>query len=109
FSGRGSPARHRYPISLLRLRGSRPRAAGWSAATLCFGPTRTTSALQQVVGNLGYSGRDAGLNLPRPLVSITPIPGRKSHDGRTAFLSAPLDNVEGVHDPDTPTKQDSPT
>src|SRR5262249_26956269 len=56
--------------------GSCPRAAGWSAATLCSGPTPTTSAVQQVVGCLGYSGRDAD-------VVVTPaLDPKPSFNGR---------------------------
>src|SRR5882757_7668060 len=41
ISGRGSQTRQRCPLSWLRSLGSCPRAAGWSAATLCSGTFAT--------------------------------------------------------------------
>src|SRR5262249_11122198 len=48
FSGRGSPRRYACPLNWLPASRFAPRAAGWSAATLCFGtklPTRDVSVL----------------------------------------------------------------
>ena len=45
FSGRGSPRRYGRPLNWLPASRLLPRAAGWSAATLCFG-TKLQSAIR---------------------------------------------------------------
>src|SRR6516164_7918739 len=55
FSGRGSPRRYGRPLNWLPAFRLLPRAAGWSAATLCIGTKEPVDVTRSVVGLLGYS------------------------------------------------------
>jgi hypothetical protein len=58
------PPRYRCPLD--RLPASRlscPRAAGWSAATSCYGPSRRFAATRQHVRSREKTGLGAGISL----------------------------------------------
>src|ERR1700751_1756699 len=52
------PPRYRCPLNLYRPLGSCSRAAGWSAATSCYGPTRSFCGIIAYVRRLRTSGLD---------------------------------------------------
>jgi hypothetical protein len=66
------------PLLLTRYRpiGSRPRAAGWSAATLCFGPFRRLAPHAIIV--------TIGVSRPCKWLSLATIMTLMTHSGHWA-------------------------
>ena len=76
--------RYRDPRSWLRPLGSCPRAAGCRAATLCFGPKRTSLPIDDMVGCALAGGLASGF-----------VPPRRAADAALLFL--PAEARAGTH------------
>src|SRR5580704_5276498 len=81
FSGRGSPPAIGVLSAGYRPLGSCPRAAGWSAATLCNGPDLPIAAPEQFVGNQGQSGLSGDSPNPSKGFPSTILSTKGGHHG----------------------------
>ena len=89
FSGRGSPPAIGVLSAGYRPLGSGPRAAGWSAATLCFGPSRQIVRCSHTSGVGGYAdiARTVEVRLQPRHASLIGR-GRRNSSGSFAMLAA---------------------
>jgi hypothetical protein len=77
ISGRGSLRRYGRPLNWLAASRLWPRAAGWSAATLCFGTKRNCFGAHRKFGSWRQTGRIINLATQLPLTLAASKP---SHD-----------------------------